>query len=145
MRIGELSRRSRVSVRMLRYYEERGLLTPHRATNGYRDYAEEDVTRASLVGSLIRSGLPTKLIIPLLGGGGGVHGDGDLAELLASESARLQSRIDCMSLSRDAIEAHLQLLRGDVDPGSRSRRRPHVPVSSSTTGARVSTKVRSTG
>lgn len=40
MRIGELARRTGVSVRALRYYEEQGLLVPARAANGYREYTE---------------------------------------------------------------------------------------------------------
>jgi DNA-binding transcriptional MerR regulator len=111
VRIGELSRRCRVPVRMLRYYEERGLLVAGRGSNGYREYTEADVDRATLVSSLVRSGLPTRLIIPLLGGGAERAGDG-LAELFAAESARLKQRIDCMTLSRDAIEEHLQAMRG---------------------------------
>jgi hypothetical protein len=40
MRIGELAERTGVPARLLRYYEEQGLLTPARAANGYRDYGE---------------------------------------------------------------------------------------------------------
>jgi DNA-binding transcriptional MerR regulator len=108
MRIGELSRRSGIPVRMLRYYEEKGLLAPVRAPNGYREYAESDVDRAGMVRSLIRSGLPTKLIIPLLQQG---DTDADLASLLAAEEARLDARITCMTLSRDTIRAHLRRLQ----------------------------------
>lgn len=122
MRIGELSRRCQVPVRMLRYYEERGLLSPRRAANGYRDYGEEDVTRAALVSSLIRSGLPTKLIIALLGGDGADHGDEDLADLLASESARLRHKIDCLTLSRNTIEKYLVVLRSDANPAAGATR-----------------------
>lgn len=43
MLIGELSERTGVSTRMLRYYEKEGLLVPRRAANGYRVYTEEDV------------------------------------------------------------------------------------------------------
>ena len=113
MRIGELSERCGVPVRMLRYYEQRGLLTPDRSANGYREYAEADVERAALVSSLIRSGLPTKLIIPLLRdqADGADRPDADLAGLLAEESARLRTKIDCMSLSRNTIEAYLRRLR----------------------------------
>ena len=109
MRIGELSRRSGIPVRMLRYYEEKGLLAPVRAPNGYREYAEADVDRAGLVRSLIRSGLPTKLIIPLLQQS--AASDTELAALLAAEEARLDARITCMTLSRDTIRAHLRRLR----------------------------------
>jgi DNA-binding transcriptional MerR regulator len=41
--IGELSRRTEVSVRMLRYYEAEGLLTPARSEAGYRRFEESDV------------------------------------------------------------------------------------------------------
>ncbi|AQU81523.1 MAG: MerR family transcriptional regulator [Halomonas sp.] len=54
MRIGELSERTGVSIRMLRYYETEGLLKPKRTSNGYRDYAQEEVRtveRIKLLGS----------------------------------------------------------------------------------------------
>ncbi|MGO4714729.1 MerR family transcriptional regulator [Bradyrhizobium sp. 2TAF24] len=53
MKIGELSRRTGVSVRMLRYYETEGLLAPARTGAGYRDYdaaAEVTVRRIRLLG-----------------------------------------------------------------------------------------------
>ncbi|WP_274653254.1 MerR family transcriptional regulator [Paenibacillus humicola] len=46
MKIGELSARTGVSIRSLRYYEQQGLLAPVRQDNGYREYsplAEEQV------------------------------------------------------------------------------------------------------
>ncbi|MGJ5221899.1 MerR family transcriptional regulator, partial [Bradyrhizobium oligotrophicum] len=54
MKIGELSRRTGVSVRMLRYYEGQGLLAPVRTEAGYRDYGpaeEETVRRIKLLGA----------------------------------------------------------------------------------------------
>ena len=39
MRIGELSRRTGVPARLLRYYEEQDLMHPERDSNGYRSYA----------------------------------------------------------------------------------------------------------
>ena len=53
MKIGELSRRTGVSVRMLRYYEGEGLLAPLRTNSGYRDYGlaeEETVRRIKMLG-----------------------------------------------------------------------------------------------
>ncbi|MNN43034.1 Mercuric resistance operon regulatory protein [compost metagenome] len=46
MKIGELSEKTGVSIRSLRYYERQGLLAPLRQDNGYREYsplAEEQV------------------------------------------------------------------------------------------------------
>jgi DNA-binding transcriptional MerR regulator len=113
VRIGELSSPSGVPVRMLRYYEEKGLLAPGRAANGYREYGERDVTRAALVTSMIRSGLPTKLIVPLLRqrcDAADVEPDEEVAALLRDEAARLDARIACMSLSRRTIQDYLDRL-----------------------------------
>ncbi|MGK5685583.1 MerR family transcriptional regulator [Actinoplanes sp. URMC 104] len=123
MRIGELSRRTQIPVRMLRYYEERGLLTPQRTPSGYRSYEETHVEQAALISSLIRSGLPTRLIIPLLRRDHpGPADDGELAGLFAAELERLNSRIECMTLSRDAVRKHLDgLRRGPGAPGPRRR------------------------
>lgn len=49
MKIGELARRTGVSERMLRFYEEQGLLSPVRTAAGYRLYAEEDVARVAKI------------------------------------------------------------------------------------------------
>lgn len=43
MKIGELSLKTGVSIRMLRYYEAEGLLAPARTEAGYRDYSIADV------------------------------------------------------------------------------------------------------
>jgi DNA-binding transcriptional MerR regulator len=112
VRIGALSQRTGVSVRMLRHYEQQGLLQPVRGANGYREYQEADVARAQLVSSLIRSGLPTRLIAVLLdersaaAGQGQRHGPG-LEEVFAAELARLDTNITCMTHSRDTIQRYL--------------------------------------
>lgn len=54
MKIGELAQQTGVSVRMLRYYEAEGLLTPARTSNGYRDYGSADrdtVERIKMLGA----------------------------------------------------------------------------------------------
>ena len=48
--------------RLLRYYEEQGLLRPHRASSGYREYAEEDVDVVRHVRTLLAAGLSTTTI-----------------------------------------------------------------------------------
>jgi MerR family Zn(II)-responsive transcriptional regulator of zntA len=51
MRISELADLADVSIRSLRYYEQKGLIKPRRLENGYRDYdqfAIEQVRRIQL-------------------------------------------------------------------------------------------------
>ncbi|MFT3691207.1 MerR family transcriptional regulator [Paenirhodobacter sp.] len=62
MKIGELSRRSRTSIRMLRYYEGEGLLTPVRGPNGYRDYDARDVETVRRIRSLGTAGMTLPVI-----------------------------------------------------------------------------------
>ena len=113
MRIGELARRSGVAPRLLRYYEQQGLIHAERAENGYRDYSEEDVTRAQRVATMVRSGIPTRLVRAILNlevvptAEGVAHCSRLLAEQLAAELTEIEGRIDCLSMSRDTIRDFL--------------------------------------
>lgn len=66
MQIGELSRLSGVSVRMLRYYEREGLLHPARRASGYRAYGDEDILAVKRIRVLNSAGLPLRTIRKLL-------------------------------------------------------------------------------
>lgn len=113
MRIGELAERTGVSTRVLRYYEQQGLLAPARGGNRYREYGEQDVARAQQVALMVRSGLPTRLIKAVLDLEDTLARDPErscpteVAALLASELSELDDRIACLSRSRDTIAAYL--------------------------------------
>lgn len=66
MKIGELSRRTGVSVRLLRYYEEQGLLTSRRSPGGHRGYADDAPDTVGRIRSLLAAGLPTRVIRDLM-------------------------------------------------------------------------------
>jgi DNA-binding transcriptional MerR regulator len=66
MRIGELSQRTGISQRALRYYEEQGLLRPSRRPSGYRDYGETDVRTVRRIRVLLAAGLGTAAIAEVL-------------------------------------------------------------------------------
>lgn len=66
MRIGDLARATGVNARLLRYYEQQGLLPADRSDNGYRHYAPDAVERVGRIRALLASGLPTKLIREVL-------------------------------------------------------------------------------
>lgn len=62
MKISELSKRTGASIRSLRYYDQQGLLSPVRLSNGYREYpstAEEQVRTIVLY---LQLGLSTEQI-----------------------------------------------------------------------------------
>lgn len=61
--ISELSRKTGVSLRSLRYYEEKELLCPERLNNGYREYRETDIERVRLIQMHFSLGLTVKEIM----------------------------------------------------------------------------------
>ena len=60
MKIGDLAQRTGVSVRMLRFYEAQGLLSPARNAAGYRLYGEADVAQVAKIRLLQQAGLALK-------------------------------------------------------------------------------------
>ncbi|MCB7137697.1 MerR family transcriptional regulator [Cellulosimicrobium marinum] len=108
MKIGELSARTGVAPRLVRYYEQQGLLSAPRATNGYRDYDTAHVDRVVRVAGLVRSGIPTRLVKVLLDMEDARAQEHPtcprtVAELLATELVGIEERIACLTHSRDTI------------------------------------------
>ena len=66
MRISEVSRRTGVSIRSLRYYEQKRLLCARRLPNGYRDLDEEAVERVQTIQMYLGLGLTTEQIEEIL-------------------------------------------------------------------------------
>lgn len=111
MRIGELARRSGVSTRLLRYYEEQGLLHPARLPSGYRSYAETDVAAVQRIRTLLGVSLPTATIAELLpcltGGEHLVPTCADLLAKLQDERARITDTITALEGSRALLDSVL--------------------------------------
>jgi len=64
--IGELAERTGTSERLLRHYEQAGLLRPERLPNGYRAYADWDTAAVLRIRALLAAGLPTRIIRQVL-------------------------------------------------------------------------------
>ncbi|GAB2670005.1 MerR family transcriptional regulator [Kribbella swartbergensis] len=62
----EMVARTGVSERLLRYYEDQGLLRPERLPSGYREYAESDVDLVRRIRTLLAAGLSTSTIAQVL-------------------------------------------------------------------------------
>ncbi|MFJ4848608.1 MULTISPECIES: MerR family transcriptional regulator [unclassified Streptomyces] len=113
MRIGELAERTGVSRRLLRYYEEQGLITPSRADNGYREYGEAHVDSVRQIKGLLEAGLPTRIIqeiLPCLDKPQTIYVPYVTPEMIATlqrEQAGLSERIEFLTRNRDAIAKYL--------------------------------------
>lgn len=120
MRIGELSTRTHVSTRLLRYYEEQGLLAPERGANGYREYGDAQVDRVAQIRGLLDAGLPVRIIqqvLPCLDNPCTIHVSDATPEMIATlerERDRMDARIRCLARNRDAITEYLAAARASA-------------------------------
>lgn len=118
VRIGELSERSGVPTRMLRYYEEQGLLTPGRSENGYRYYEAPHLERVEKIRGLIEAGIPTRIIcdiLPCLDRQREivvVDPDPGLREVLLRERDRMAKQINLLTQNRDSITRYVEAMDG---------------------------------
>jgi len=115
--IGEVSRATGVSERMLRYYEQEGLLRPERTPAGYRDYSEADVRMVASIRELTASGLKLESIkglLPCIAGAESVFTPcGRVREALTNELRVLDDQLRDIGESRRAVAAYLQGLAAD--------------------------------
>ncbi|MBT2524651.1 MerR family transcriptional regulator [Streptomyces sp. ISL-99] len=124
MRIGELSERTNTPRRLLRYYEEQGLIAADRSPNGYREYDERFVDRVMQIRGLLDAGLPTRIIkqiLPCLDKPRVIHFPDATPEMLATlqrERDRMNARIECLIRNRDAMEEYLDAVSGTMRRGA---------------------------
>lgn len=114
MRIGELSKRTGVSVRMLRYYEGEGLLSPDRTGAGYRRYGPIDEATVHQIRVLGAAGMTLPIIRDFLPCALQERGEfepcHELRARLRQQIERVDDRIAALAESRKALEALLAKL-----------------------------------
>ena len=105
MKIGDLAKRTGISIRTLHHYDEIGLLSPsHRTEAGHRVYAREEIVRLQQIVSLRQMAFSLEQIRELLG-----RSDFDAHAVVRGHIARLREQIAerqelCARL--EALEAH---------------------------------------
>lgn len=127
--IGEVAKRSGLTERTLRYYEELGLLEPRRDAGGHRRYDAEHLNRLYRIRLLREFGSPLRDIDP---------DSADLLAITAQHLADVDRQITELSRQRErvrAVEARLMsggsptdqeligVLRGLPDPDAQVTRR----------------------
>lgn len=98
--IGEVSRRTRLSERALRLYEQEGLVSPARSANGRRAYAMADLRRLQQVQILRRAGYSLADIRLLLAGR-----DFNAYEAIALQLEGLRAEQETLARSIGLLEA----------------------------------------
>jgi len=117
VRIGELAEAAGTTPRALRHYEQAGLISSERASNGYRVYDERAVVRVRNIRLLLAAGLTlddVRVFLPCL--------DGDVAAVPPSDKglrvarerlAVLDERIAAQTEARDRLESALRERTGE--------------------------------
>jgi len=119
MRVADLARRTGITPSAIRFYEAVGALPPApRRDNGYREYADADITRLRVVITLRRLGLSPQDAGRLAGlclAGGTL--DLGLAPLVAAQRAEIRRQREDL----DRLDAELTDLEHTVDAAGRAR------------------------
>ncbi|WP_054709387.1 MerR family transcriptional regulator [Bacillus sp. JCM 19041] len=66
MKISELSKLTGVSIRSLRYYEQKQLIHPLRLENGYREFSQSDIEKVKTIQLFLELGMNTDEIYPVI-------------------------------------------------------------------------------
>lgn len=118
MRIGELARRSGVSPRSLRYYEQQNLLTSQRTPGGHREYTETALDRVVRIQELYAAGLCSSKIATLLpcmrdaDGAPSTTADHHLVRELRVERERIDHMIADLQRSRELLDEVIASAQG---------------------------------
>lgn len=112
VRIGELARATGTTARALRHYEQAGLISSERASNGYRIYEERAVVRVRNIRYLLSAGLTlddVRVFLSCLDGDVAAAPPSDRGLRVALERlALLNERIAAQTEARDRLEAALR-------------------------------------
>ena len=122
MNIGQASKASGVSQRMIRHYEKIGLIpAPPRRDSGYRDYSEADVHRLRFIANARDLGFPIEEIKTLLALWS------DRARASADVKALAETRAVELGRKAAALEAMRETLLG-LAAACHGGDRPECPI-----------------
>ena len=118
MNIGEASERSGVSAKMIRYYEQVGLLPkPERRQSGYRAYDENDIHRLRFVRRARDFGFPVERIRELLRlWSDRKRPSSEVKRIAETHVAELDARIAQLTALRDSMKDLARRCHGDARP-----------------------------
>ena len=112
LKIGELARRTGLTVRALHHYDDIGLLKPSaRTDSGYRLYAREDIARLYRIQALQRLDVSLADIGAILD-----NDEGGLCEIVARQLSSLERQIRQATELRTHLAALQTRLRASAEP-----------------------------
>lgn len=117
LRVGDLAARTGASPRMLRYYENQGLIEAERSSSGQRLFDPAVADQVRHIRMLLVAGLPTRAIGELLGC---IHDPGRLepcaVPMLVEHLRAYDSQIADLVSTRDTLKGLIDSSTVDSDP-----------------------------
>lgn len=112
LKVGELAKRTGLTVRALHHYDSIGLLRPSgRSDSGYRLYSRDDVARLHGIQTLRRMGLSLSDVAQLLDGGAVT-----LPAILAQQISTVDQQISQAQALRERLSVMQMILAGGGQP-----------------------------
>ncbi|ENU37511.1 MULTISPECIES: MerR family transcriptional regulator [Acinetobacter] len=115
MNLAKVAELTKVSPRMLRYYEELGLIIPKRAANHYREYTQENINNINKIKILNDAGMnlkDIKLLLPCF----------DLGKqkftLCPVAQAKIEQELEQVSEQLTKLQRSHHLLKSFLDHGT---------------------------
>lgn len=117
MNIGEAQAFSKLPVKTIRYYEEIGLISPKRSSNGYRDFADEDVHRLVFLAQARSLGFSIENCRELLS----LYGDkgrasADVKRLATAHLVEIDRKLQELGAMRETLSHLVRNCNGDDRP-----------------------------
>ncbi|MGD9946167.1 MAG: Cu(I)-responsive transcriptional regulator [Burkholderiaceae bacterium] len=118
MNIGEAAEASGVSAKMIRYYEQIGLIAPAgRSDSGYRRYTDSDVHILRFIRRARDLGFPVAEIDGLLGlWRDRSRHSADVKRIAQAHIAKLRQKIDSLRQVADTLQTLIDCCAGDERP-----------------------------
>lgn len=117
MNIKEVAQASGLPAKTIRYYEEIGLICPHRAANGYRFFAQADLHKLSFLGRARSLGFSIEECRALLA----LYEDksrasADVKSMAQAHLSQIEAKITELTAMRDTLSELVQACVGDDRP-----------------------------
>jgi len=117
MNVGKVARHAGLPAKTIRYYDEIGLVSPHRAENGYRIYSEDDIRRLSFLKRARNLGFSLSECRQLLL----LYGDKartskDIQQAAIAHMEAIDAKITELQAMRETLQELISACYGDVRP-----------------------------
>ncbi|WP_439119132.1 Cu(I)-responsive transcriptional regulator [Marivita sp.] len=117
MNIGDVAQKAGLPPKTIRYYEDIGLITPLRDTNGYRVFRESDLHKLAFLGRARTLGFTIEDCRTLLAlYEDDTRASADVKDLAQAHLAKIEDKITQLESMRDTLSNLVQSCAGDNRP-----------------------------